>query len=79
MCDRQVDAYIHIFKSIRGTLKLRIFKFWYFQSAYIPHILNLQHEYGSILDTVYLIKPINKDTLKNWWQAFIPAPEYFNY
>lgn len=46
--------------------------------AYILHLLNLQHKYVSIFDTMYLIKPINKGTLKNWWQAFVSAPEYFN-
>jgi len=33
------------------------------QSAYAQHILQNLHEYGSITDTVYLLKPIHKTSI----------------
>jgi len=47
------------------------------QSAYAQHILQNRHEYGSIIDTMTLLKPIHKmSTLTPYEQLFIQTFDY---
>ena len=47
------------------------------QSAYAQHILRNQHEYGTITDTVTLLKPIHKTSLLiPYEQPFIQTYQY---
>ena len=38
-------------------------------SAYALHILNNRHEYGTAEETLEILKPRNKDTKMNCWEA----------
>jgi hypothetical protein len=39
-------------------------------SAYVLHILNNRHEYGTAEETLELLKPCNKGTRMKCWEAF---------
>jgi len=39
-------------------------------SAYALHMLNNRHEYGTAEETLELLKPCNKGTRMNCWEAF---------
>jgi hypothetical protein len=42
--------------------------------AYVLHILNNRHEYGTAEETLELLKPCNKGTKMNGWESFyMPA------
>ena len=47
------------------------------QSAYAQHILRNQHEYGTIIDTMTLLKPIHKTSLLiTYEQIFVQTYQY---
>ena len=42
----------------------------YMLYIYAVHILNNRHEYGTAEETLELLKPCNKGTRMNCWEAF---------